>query len=128
MKRPLFAAAALAAALVASSGAAVAQAGPQSARLASSSSATTTLTISAADGETWPCGFNPFNPNTYFFSLGMVYEELYYVDSLTSKLTPWLATSYKWSDNATTLTWTIRKGVTFSNGEKLTAADVAYTF
>lgn len=88
----------------------------------------TTITISAADGETWPCSFNPFNPNTYFFSLGMVNEELYYINSLTGKMTPWLATAYHWSDDAKVLTWTIRKGVKFNDGEPLTAEDVAYTF
>ena len=88
----------------------------------------TTLTISAADGENWPCSFNPFNPNTYFFSLGMTNEELYYIDSLTGKMTPWLATAYQWSDNYKLLTWTIRKGVKWSNGQPMTAADVAFTF
>lgn len=100
--------------------------GPQASSSASAS--TSTITISAADGETWPCGFNPFNPNDFFFSLGLVNEELYYINSLTSKMTPWLATGYKWSNNAETLTWTIRRGVKFSNGDPLSATDVAYTF
>jgi peptide/nickel transport system substrate-binding protein len=90
--------------------------------------ASSTLTIAAADGETWPCSFNPFNGNTYFFSLGMTNEELYYVDSLTGKMTPWLATAYQWSGNNKVLTWTIRKGVKWSNGQPMTAADVAFTF
>lgn len=90
--------------------------------------ASSTITIAAADGETWPCSFNPFNPNTYFFSLGMTNEELYYIDSLTGKMTPWLATAYQWSANNTVLTWTIRKGVKWSNGQPMTAADVAFTF
>jgi peptide/nickel transport system substrate-binding protein len=102
---------------------------PTSAAAAQTESAAgSTITISAADGETWSCSFNPFNPNTYFFSLGMVNEELYYINSLTGKMTPWLATAYHWSDNATVLTWTIRKGVYFNDGEPLTAEDVAYTF
>jgi peptide/nickel transport system substrate-binding protein len=86
------------------------------------------LTIAAADGENWPCSFNPFNPNTYFFSLGMTNEELYYIDSLTGKMTPWLATGYQWSNGDKVLTWTIRKGVKWSNGQPMTAADVAFTF
>jgi peptide/nickel transport system substrate-binding protein len=105
--------------------------GPASAQarpLASSPAQASTITISAADGETWPCSFNPFNPNTFFFSLGMVNEELYFVDAINGQLTPWLATGYKFSDNAKVLTWTIRKGVHFSDGTPLTAADVAYTF
>lgn len=101
---------------------------PKAPHVRGRASSNTTITISAADGETWPCSFNPFNPNTYFFSLGMVNEELYYINSLTGKMTPWLATGYRWSDNAKVLTWTIRKGVKFNNGEPLTAQDVAYTF
>lgn len=100
----------------------------QTSELRAAGAKLSTLTISAADGETWPCSFNPFNPNTYFFSLGMTNEELYYVDSLTGHMTPWLATSYKWSDNAKVLTWTIRRGVSWSNGQPFTAADVAFTF
>jgi peptide/nickel transport system substrate-binding protein len=92
------------------------------------SSSVTTLTIGAADGENWPCSFNPFNPNTYYFSLGITNEELYYVDTLTGKMTPWLATAYKWSNHDTVLTFSVRKGVKWSNGQPLTAADVAFTF
>ena len=88
----------------------------------------TTLTIAAANGETWPCNFNPFNPNTYFFSLGMTNEELYYINSLTGHMTPWLATAFQWSGGNKVLTWTIRKGVKWSNGQPMTAADVAFTF
>lgn len=93
-----------------------------------SSTGTSTLTISSASGEEWPCSFNPFNPNTFYFSLGIVNEELYYIDPVTNKMTPWLATSYLWSHNHMTLTWQIRKGVRFTDGALLTAGDVAYTF
>ena len=106
----------------------IAPAGAQRQPANASTGKVSTITISAADGETWPCAFNPFNPNTFFFSLGMVNEELYYVNAITGKTTPWLATGYKFSDNAKVLTWTIRKGVRFSDGEPLTAADVAFTF
>jgi peptide/nickel transport system substrate-binding protein len=41
---------------------------------------------------------------------------------------PWLATSYAWSNGGKTLTFTIRKGVKFSDGKPLTAADVAFSF
>src|SRR5215470_4408310 len=41
---------------------------------------------------------------------------------------PWLATAYKWSDGGKTLTFTIRKGVKFSDGKPMTASDVAFTF
>lgn len=102
--------------------------GLASAHPAQSAASSSTITISAADGETWPCSFNPFNPNTFFFSLGMVNEELYFIDAITGQMTPWLATGYSFTDHAKVLTWTIRKGVRFSDGQPLTGADVAYTF
>jgi peptide/nickel transport system substrate-binding protein len=41
---------------------------------------------------------------------------------------PWLATEWKVNDNATQFTFTLRQGVTFSNGEKLDAAAVALSY
>jgi peptide/nickel transport system substrate-binding protein len=40
---------------------------------------------------------------------------------------PWLAQSWKWSNGNKTLTLNIRKGVKWSDGKALTAADVAYS-
>ena len=61
--------------------------------------------------------------------MGQVYEPLAFVDTLeNAKATPWLATSWAWSDGNRTLTFTIGKGVKFSDGTPMTAADVAYTF
>jgi peptide/nickel transport system substrate-binding protein len=40
---------------------------------------------------------------------------------------PWLAQSWKWSNGNKTLTLSIRKGVKWSDGKPLTAADVAYS-
>jgi peptide/nickel transport system substrate-binding protein len=40
---------------------------------------------------------------------------------------PWLAESYEWTDPQT-LVFTIREGVTWSDGEAFDAADVAFTF
>src|SRR6516164_2264626 len=98
----------------------------------SSSSAkgpTGTLTLDNESGGTWACGFNPFNLSYISFSLGNIYEPLVFVNTLQSdKVSPWLATSYAWSNGNKTLTFTIRKGVKFTNGDPLTPADVAYTF
>jgi peptide/nickel transport system substrate-binding protein len=41
---------------------------------------------------------------------------------------PWLATNYAWSNSGRTLTFTIRRGVKFSDGTPMTASDVAFTF
>jgi peptide/nickel transport system substrate-binding protein len=88
-----------------------------------------TLTIDNESGGTWTCDFNPFNLSYIGYSLGNVYEPLMFVNTLqNAKVTPWLATSYAWSDGNKTLTFTIRKGVKFTNGDPLTPADVVYTF
>jgi peptide/nickel transport system substrate-binding protein len=42
--------------------------------------------------------------------------------------TPWLATSWDFSDGGKTLTWHLRHGVTWSDGQPLTSTDVAYTY
>src|SRR6516225_9938377 len=87
------------------------------------------LTIDNESGGTWTCDFNPFNLSYIGYSLGNVYEPLMFVNTLQSgKITPWLATSYAWSNGNKNLTFTIRKGVKFSNGDTLTPADVVYTF
>jgi peptide/nickel transport system substrate-binding protein len=108
---------------------AVSTTSPAGASVRNSSSASGTLTISNEAGELWPCSFNPFNPAVNQQSAGFVYESLVFVDSLESgKTTPWLATSYAWGDGNKVLTFTIRKGVKFSDGTPMTAADVVFTF
>ena len=87
------------------------------------------VTISNEQGTTWTCGFNPFNGNTQFLAFGPVYEELTFVNGLKSgSTTNWLASSYAWSNDNKTLTFTIRPGVKWSDGKPLTAADVLFTF
>ncbi|HET7018074.1 MAG TPA: ABC transporter substrate-binding protein [Streptosporangiaceae bacterium] len=93
------------------------------------SSASGVLSIDNESGGNWTCDFNPFNLSDISFSLGTVYEPLVFVNTLqNAKATPWLAQSYAWSNGNKTLTFTIRKGVKFTNGDPLTAADVLYTF
>ncbi len=90
-----------------------------------------TLTISNEQGTQWNCSFNPFNPGNLGegVTMGQVYEPLAFIDTLeNAKATPWLATSWAWSNGNRTLTFTIRQGVKFSDGTPMTAADVAYTF
>ncbi|HEY7144002.1 MAG TPA: ABC transporter substrate-binding protein [Streptosporangiaceae bacterium] len=87
------------------------------------------LTISNVSGGTWTCQFNPFNPDVTNLSAGPVYEPLAFVNGLQSgKASPWLATSWAWSDGDKVLTFTIRKGVKWADGKPLTPADVVFTF
>lgn len=87
------------------------------------------VTISNEQGTTWTCNFSPFNASVQFLSFGPVYEDLVYQNLLQSgKATPWLASSYAWSNKNQTLTFTIRKGVKWQDGKPFTANDVVYTF
>src|ERR1700677_892471 len=91
--------------------------------------ANSVLTIDNENGALWSCDFNPYNQADNFLSVGFEYEPLAYVNPLEAgKTTPMLATSWSWGPGNKSLTFQIRKGVTFSNGEALTAADVAGTF
>jgi peptide/nickel transport system substrate-binding protein len=94
-----------------------------------SSAPTGVLTIDNESGGTWTCDFNPFNLAYISYSLGNVYEPLVFVNALqNAQATPWLATSWTWGSGNKDLTFTIRNGVKFSNGDPLTAADVVFTF
>ena len=98
-------------------------------RGARKSSAATSVTISNEQGTTWTCGFNPFNPSVQFLSFGTEYEELTFENGLKSgKTTPWLASSYAWSNHNKTLTFTTRPGVKWTDGKPFSAADVLFTF
>ena len=100
------------------------------------SSATTTthptvggaLTIDNESGGLWTCGFNPFNASVNSLAFGIVYEPLVYDNLLSDKKTPRLASAYQWSPDNKSLTFTIRSGVTWSDGQPFSAADVVYTF
>jgi peptide/nickel transport system substrate-binding protein len=92
-------------------------------------SASNALNIADEWGFTWPCEFNPYNASDFYYSFGPVYEELAYVDSINhGAVTPWLATAWAWSNGNKTLTFTIRKGVTWSDGKPFSAQDVVFSF
>ena len=73
--------------------------------------------------------FNPFNPGAQFTPLQMVYEPLWFFDTAKAGVTqPWLATKYSWGPGGTSITFQLRTGVKWNDGQPFTAADVAYTF
>ena len=87
-----------------------------------------TLYVSGAawgPASTW----NPFQPGSLANttgSIGFVYEFLFGYDPLTGVMTPWLAESGAWTSD-TTYEIVLRSGLTWSDGESLTAADVKFT-
>jgi peptide/nickel transport system substrate-binding protein len=74
--------------------------------------------------------FNPYTGSTLNGGLvkGAFYEPLVVATVAGGgHLYPWLAQSWKWTNGNKTLTLHIRKGVKWSDGTPLTAADVAYS-
>jgi ABC-type transport system substrate-binding protein len=91
------------------------------------------LVVVDATGLTFTKNFNPYvntslgNSNN---STALTYEPLLMFNIMqpTQPPIPWLATKFAWSNGGKTLTLTIRKGVKFSDGKPMTAADVAFSF
>jgi peptide/nickel transport system substrate-binding protein len=71
--------------------------------------------------------FNPYLAATRLSAVDYVYEKLMMIDNYSCKNTPWLATSFKWTDPKT-LVYTLRDGVKWNDGKPFTAADVAFSF
>jgi peptide/nickel transport system substrate-binding protein len=61
--------------------------------------------------------------------VGLIYDTLLYYDGTSSsEFVPMLATDWSFNEADNTLTFTIRDGVKFHNGDTLTPEDVEYTF
>src|ERR687890_824628 len=58
----------------------------------------------------------------------VAYEYFFYDNLQTGEFIPWLAESYEYNDDATSLTVHLRDGVTWSDGEPFTSADVVFTY
>jgi len=69
--------------------------------------------------------YNPYAPKQ--LTKTWLYESLMIQSSLDCKITPWLATGYRW-EGASKLIFDIREGVKWSDGSDFTAQDVAFTF
>ena len=103
----------------------------------SSSSSATSSTTSAAGGTLTIQGdsgspslvenFNPFTSATELHGTYLIYEPLEIASPVNGSYTPFLATAYKFT-SPTTLVYTIRSGVTWSDGKPFTPADVVFTF
>lgn len=93
----------------------------------SGASASGSLLFGADGGTpTFVRNFNPFSPTTRTAAHYM-YEPLQVVNSIDGKATPFLATGDKVVD-PTTIAYTIRQGVKWSDGKPFTVNDVVYTF
>ncbi|MFG1991535.1 ABC transporter substrate-binding protein [Actinoplanes sp. NPDC048988] len=76
---------------------------------------------------------NPFAGTSSANALGykwMIYEPLTQWNPVkpADPATPWLASAVKWADDYKSVDITVRDGATWSDGQKLTADDVVYTY
>lgn len=90
---------------------------------------TRTLNIGLGDDgpPTMVENFNPFGTDKRH-GVNYIYEPLMFVNPVDGSETPFLATGYEISDDATTVTFDLRDDVSWSDGETFDAADVVFTF
>jgi peptide/nickel transport system substrate-binding protein len=95
-----------------------------------SPAADTFLTVSIEQQASWVRNFNPLLAagNVRWPTVAGIYEPLLVYNTMKGEFTPWLASKYEWSNGNKTLTFTIRPGVKWSDGQPFTAKDVAFTF
>ncbi len=114
-----------------SAGAIFATAGSATAAVHAKAASSSVLTVESSPvGQA--NGFNPFvstSAATIVGATSLIYEPLFQADILKpGKYYPFLGTSYKWGAGGKSITFTIRKGVKWSNGTAFTPADVAFTY
>lgn len=86
------------------------------------------LTIHANSANTYQRNFNPFSASVLHGARGYIYEPLVASSPQMDEPVPWLAESVEFNDDGTMMTYTLRDGVTWSDGEDFTAEDVEFTF
>ena len=95
---------------------------------ATAAPAATYLTVNYEQVPTWVRNFNPFSPDVLGSAATAIYEPMMIYNKSTGALVPWLATSYTWNADNTVLTFSLRSGVQWSDGQPFSADDVIYTF
>ncbi|MDJ0319004.1 ABC transporter substrate-binding protein [Pseudarthrobacter sp. PS3-L1] len=86
------------------------------------------LTIPREDMGTFVQNFNPFAPTVNPMVQQSIYESLLIFNPAKGDTTPWLATEWNAAADGKSLTFTLRDGVKWSDGQPLVADDVAYSF
>lgn len=86
------------------------------------------LTLGDFGGGSNPqANFNPYSTNFISGATIWMFEPLMSLNQYSCVAEPWLATEFNWSDPQT-LNFTIRDGVTWTDGTPFTANDVVFSF
>ncbi|HZO74043.1 MAG TPA: ABC transporter substrate-binding protein [Ktedonobacteraceae bacterium] len=85
------------------------------------------LTMLANETDAYPRNFNPYSPSVISGTQGLIYETLLSVNRLSGKIDPWLASSYQLATDAQSITFHLRQGVIWSDGQPFTSDDVVFT-
>lgn len=93
----------------------------------SSTAKSSVLTVNTSITGTYTRAFGPYAPNPVAGTTGLLYETLLYFNQINGNVTPWLASSYKFADDAKSMTFTIRQGVKWTDGQPFTSDDVVFT-
>jgi peptide/nickel transport system substrate-binding protein len=88
----------------------------------------TALQVALQDGP-FIQNFNPYSPTILTQpGRGLIYESLLFINGQQGgTITPWLASSYQFSADATMLIFHLRPGVEWSDGHPISSADVVFT-
>src|SRR5438094_690978 len=86
-----------------------------------SQGANTVLTVTGGIGTVFVRNFNPFSGSPLLPTVNGIYEPMMIYNTIKGELVPWLAMSYQWSSDNKTLTFTLRDGAKWSDGQPLTA-------
>lgn len=86
------------------------------------------LTIPREDMGTFDQNFNPFSNPDFPMTQVAIYESMLVFNPADGTTTPWLATDWEAADDGSGLTFHLREGVQWSDGEPLVAKDVVTSF
>ncbi|HZU66412.1 MAG TPA: ABC transporter substrate-binding protein [Ktedonobacteraceae bacterium] len=87
-----------------------------------------TLTMVPSPIGDYTRNFNIFaNGSVLSGTQGLIYETLLFFNRENGSVSPWLASSYQISSDATRVTFHLRPGVQWSDGKPFTSADVVFT-
>ncbi len=87
----------------------------------------TTLTIAPSPKGDFTENFSPYSPTALDGVQGPMYETLLFFNRMDGSIKPWLSTGYTFSSDAKNVTFNLRQGVKWTDGQAFTSDDVVFT-